>query len=288
MSMRLRILHTTTFDYDGTATASYNQARMTPRTTPEQIVLHSRLEVSPAPWTHSYLDYFGTQVTAFEVFDPHQALSVVATSTVQTNRPPASGPQVSWADLVSPEVVDAHTEYLGPGPLVAPPADLAQRAREMAGDLEAPGAVARELCDVVHREVAYLTGSTSVISRASDAWEQRAGVCQDMAHLVIGSLREVGVPARYVSGYLHPSVVPVVGEPMVGESHAWVEWWDDGWKAWDVANDVEPGDRHVVIASGRDYTDVKPLSGIYTGAGTSRMSVEVQVTCLAAAPLGGA
>jgi transglutaminase-like putative cysteine protease len=280
MTMRMKVVHTTTFEYDGTANASYNQARLTPRTTPEQIVLHTRLDVSPAPWTHSYRDYFGTEVTTFEVFDPHESLTVSATSTVQTNRPPAPGPQLSWTDLASPDVVDARTEYLLTSPMVAPTSDLADRARALAADAATPGAAARAMCDLVHQEVSYITGSTSVVSHAADAWNLRGGVCQDMAHLVIGGLRTMGIPARYVSGYLHPSSSPLIGEAVAGESHAWVQWWDDGWQAWDIANAVEPLDRHVVIAAGRDYTDVKPLSGIFTGGGTSDMTVDVQVTCL--------
>ena len=101
-----------------------------------------------------------------------------------------------------------------------------------------------------------------------------------MAHIVIGALRSIGIPTRYVSGYLHPSVDPVIGEPVSGESHAWVEWWDEGWRGFDPTNDTEPGDRHVIVATGRDYNDVKPLSGIFSGSGTSRMFVDVQVTRL--------
>jgi len=280
MTMQLKIVHTTTFEYDGLATASYNQARLTPPNNADQIVLHTRVDVSPAPWTYGYRDYFGTQVTAFEVFDPHAALTVTGQSTVQVNRSPSPGPQLSWEALRSPDVRDRRTEYLVIGELVAPPSDLAGLVAELGATADNPGSAARAVCELVHDQVTYTHGSTHVRSHAAEAWEQRAGVCQDMTHLAIGGLRSLGIPARYVSGYLHPSDEPPVGVPVSGESHAWVEWWDDGWHAWDVANAVEPSDRHVVIAAGRDYTDVKPLSGIFTGAGTSRMSVDVQVTCL--------
>ncbi|MGL5808435.1 MAG: transglutaminase-like domain-containing protein, partial [Nocardioides sp.] len=133
---------------------------------------------------------------------------------------------------------------------------------------------------LIYDEVSYITGSTSVMSEAADAWVQRAGVCQDMAHLVIGGLRVMGIPARYVSGYQHPSTEPVAGDPVAGESHAWVEWWDGAWRGWDVANAVEPLNHHVMVAAGRDYTDVRPLSGVYTGAATAEMTVEVKVTRL--------
>jgi len=280
MTMQLKIVHTTTFEYDGLATASYNQARLTPPTNADQIVFHTRVDVSPTPWTYGYRDYFGSQVTAFEVFDPHAALTVTAHSTVQTNRAAAPGAQLSWAEIDSPSVRDRLTEYLASPEVVAPTPDLGVLVSDLGASADSPGAAARAVCALIHAEVAYRRGSTSVMSHAADAWSQREGVCQDMTHLAIGGLRRLGIPARYVSGYLHPSPEPEVNVPISGESHAWVEWWDDGWHAWDVANDLEPSDRHVVIATGRDYTDVKPLSGIFTGAGTSRMAVDVQVTRL--------
>ncbi|WP_205475084.1 transglutaminase family protein [Nocardioides sp. SYSU D00038] len=281
MSMQLRVVHTTSFDYDGRAVASYNQARLTPVTTPEQIVVHNRVEVTPTPWTYDYRDYFGNQVTAFEVVDPHESMTVSASSTVHTNRPPAGAPRLGWADLGGGEVADRWTEFLALGPLVAPPEEFAQRVAALARDAATPGEAARGVCELVHGEVDYIQGATDVQTRAALAWEQRAGVCQDMVHLVIGGLRSIGVPARYVSGYFHPHAEPVVGDTVRAESHAWAEWWDDGWRAFDPTNNHDPGDRYVVVATGRDYQDVKPLSGIYSGAATSRMTVEVDVTRLA-------
>jgi len=277
--MQLRIVHTTRFEYDGKAVASYNQARLTPLTTPEQIVAHSRTEVSPAPWLLEYRDYFGNAVTAFEVLDPHEDMTVTATSTVHTSRTPAASARTSWAGLAG--VADRWTEYLVVSPTVEPPPALAAEVASIRSVAALPGQAAREVCAFVHREVEYRSGATHVHTRAADAWEQRAGVCQDMAHLAIGAIRSMGIPTRYVSGYLHPSREPVVGDTVTGESHAWVEWWDDGWHAFDPTNDIEPGDRYVVVATGRDYRDVKPLSGIYSGAGTSAMAVEVTVTRLA-------
>lgn len=279
--MQLRIVHTTGFEYDGKATASYNQARMTPQTSPEQIVVHTRLEVTPPPWTFEYRDYFGNEVTAFEVLDPHEQMTVTATSTVHTQRRPAPSPTLGWDDLRTPDVADRWTEYLAVPDLVAPPEDLRERLAAIRRDAAVPGEAARAVCDLVNAEVDYRSGATDATSTAADAWAQRGGVCQDMAHLVIGGLRSLGIPARYVSGYLHPKAEPVVGETTPGESHAWVEWWDDGWHGFDPTNDLEPGERWVVVATGRDYLDVKPLSGIFSGAGTSSMFVRVDVTLLA-------
>jgi transglutaminase-like putative cysteine protease len=281
MTMQLRIAHTTRFDYDGKAVASYNQARLTPLTTAEQIVVHQRLEVSPQPWTYEYRDYFGTAVTAFEVLDPHESMTVTATSTVHVDRPPAPPPVLAWDDLAGGGVADRWTEYLTLPDVVAPPDELAEQARRLAAEHDRPGEAAEALCRLVHAEVAYTTGSTDVHTTAATAWAQRAGVCQDMAHLAVGALRSIGIPARYVSGYVHPEVSPTVGVTARGASHAWVEWWDDGWRGFDPSHAEQPGDRYVTLAHGRDYGDVRPLSGIYSGSATSAMTVEVDLTLLA-------
>jgi len=280
VSMQLRIVHRTTFEYDGRAVASYNQARLTPLTTPGQIVSHSRVEVSPAPWSFDYRDYFGTAVTAFEVLDPHESMTVTATSTVHTDRAPGGMATVGWDQLADPDVADEYTEYLALNPVVALHPELTERVARIRAEAGLPGDAARDVCALIHREVEYRAGATDVHSRAADAWEQRAGVCQDMAHLTIGALRTLGIPARYVSGYFHPHARPQVGEAVPGESHAWVEWWDHGWHAFDPTNDSEPGDRYVVVATGRDYGDVQPLSGIFSGATTSAMTVDVMLTRL--------
>ena len=119
--MQLRIEHTSDYEYDGQAMASHNQARMAPVTTPEQIVVHHRLDVSPKPWTYTYTDYFGTTVTAFEIVDPHDAMTVGATSTVQVNRTSSPAASLDWSAYGSREVADRWTEFLVVPALVAPP-----------------------------------------------------------------------------------------------------------------------------------------------------------------------
>lgn len=278
--MQLRVVHVTGFEYAGRAAASYNQARLTPLTSGMQIVIHHRIEISPKPWIHEYADYFGTRVTAFEVAEPHASLTVTATSTVQVSRPPAGWPQLGWVDLEAPEVADRWTEYLVLPDLVAPPADFAAEARAIASAADRPAMAAREICALVHSAVEYSPGATEVETSAREAWDQRAGISQDMVHLAIGGLRSVGIPARYVSGYSHPSADPAVGETLRGHSHAWLEFWDGEWKPFDPTNASEPGDTYVAVAKGRDYTDVRPLSGIYSGAETSEMTAYVDITRL--------
>lgn len=281
MSMQLRFTHTTDFEYDGKAVTSFNQARLAPQTMPGQIVVHSRVEVSPQPWTFEYRDYFGTLVTAFEVLDPHEEMTVRAVSTVQTDRAAMPDPTAIWEQVRERDLADRWTEYLTLPELVAPTDDFAARVRRLADDAALPGTAARAICAMVEDEVEYVPGSTDVATPAAHAWQQRKGVCQDMVHLAIGGLRSVGVPARYVSGYFHPAADPVIGETVAGESHAWVEWWDDGWRAFDPTSGRGLDDRYVVVATGRDYQDVKPLSGIYSGGETTQMTVSVSVTRLA-------
>ncbi len=278
MSMQLRVVHTTEFEYDGSAVASYNQARMTPVTAPGQIVVHARLSVHPKPWTSEYRDYFGTHVIAFEVHEPHDAMSVVATSTVQVDRGPAAPPTMPWEDYDDRAIADRWTEYLTLPEVVAPAPDFAARARDEAAAAGTAGGAARAVCRAVHDEIEFLPGSTDVRTPAAESWKQRAGVCQDMVHLAIGGIRSLGIPARYVSGYVHPVVDPVIGETVAGDSRAWLEWWDDGWQAFDPSADAVPDDRYIAIAAGRDYHDVSPLSGIYSGTRTSRMTVDVSIT----------
>lgn len=279
--MQLKVVHTTRFTYEGGAATSFNEARVAPQTAAGQIVVHSRLDVHPTPWTWSYRDYWGTQVTAFEVLDPHDSLTVTATATVHTERLASPTDRLGWAELRTDAVTDRFTEMLHIRDRVRPPADLAARYAEIGVTSPDPDSAARAICSLIHDEVDYVVSSTSVEGSAADSWEARAGVCQDMAHLVIGGLRQLGIPARYVSGYLHPDADPQVGESVRGESHAWVEWWDGSWRGWDPTNDTTPSERHIMVATGRNYDDVRPLSGIFTGAGTSTMEVDLQVTRLA-------
>lgn len=281
MSAQLRIVHRTGYRYDGGATASFNEVRMVPRSTHEQQLLHSRIDITPVPWQSSYTDYWGTSVTAFEVFERHESLSVTATSTVDVQRLPDVGGGLGWAELASDRVTDRYCEFLTFSPAVDPPPDLLERTQEEARLAATPRDLADRVVDLVHREVAYVTGATSVHTRAAEAWEQRSGVCQDMAHLVIGALRGAGIPARYVSGYTLPSRFADFGVPYTGESHAWVQYWDGHWFSVDPTNNMRPGELHVEVAIGREYGDVPPLHGIFTGSKAADMFVGVEMTRLA-------
>jgi transglutaminase-like putative cysteine protease len=280
MGWRLRIKHVTGFTYAGTAHTSYNEARMTPQTLAGQTTLFSQVECHPAASTWRYWDYWGTQVTVFDLQRPHQQLKVTASSLVETvDRPPA-GESVGWAGLRDPARRDEYVEYLSPTPLTELNGELAERAAALAGDAS-PDAAARAIAEWVRDTVEYVPGSTGVLTSALEAWHLRKGVCQDIAHLTVGMLRTVGVPARYVSGYLYPHSDGAVGDTVAGQSHAWVDWWDGQWSGFDPTNGVTAGHRHVVVARGRDYSDVTPLKGIYHGAPGTGLGVTVEITRLA-------
>lgn len=274
---RFHIVHRTTFSYARTVTASYNEARMRPAELPQQHLISSRLTVTPATYQSSYVDYWGTTVTPFEVLTAHEGLVVLAESRVEVTTPrPVEA--LGWDVLTSPAVVDRMCEYLVPTSVTRPARELTALARDTLGDLP-PAQAATAILGAMREEMAYVPGVTGVHTRATEAWEARSGVCQDIAHLGVGALRAVGIPTRYVSGYLHPLTSQAEpGVPVTGESHAWVEYWVGDWIGFDPTNRIPAGDHHVIVARGREYGDVSPLRGVYAGGGRSEQQVEVRIT----------
>lgn len=278
--MRLKVVHTSAFRYDEPVVASYNEARMTPVSGPGQRVLSTRLDVQPHTWSTEFVDYWGTTVTAFEVLAPHESLVITAEHVVDVGGREAEPETVGWDVLRSDRVRDELAEHLADVPTTVVPEDVVVLAHRAAAALP-PHEAAVAACVALRDAVAYIPGVTTAHTPAAEAWEARAGVCQDLAHLAVGALHALGIPARYVSGYLHPQADAAVGETVVGESHAWVEWWVGAWTAYDPTNRTPAGDHHVVLARGRSYDDVAPLRGIYAGTGTSELAVEVRITRVA-------
>ncbi len=276
---RLRIEHETGFRYQGDVSASYTEARMLPGTTDSQFVLSASLEIEPSTGVNNYVDYFGTRVSAFDVLSPHSALTITARSLVEVRPRPMEHSGISWERLASEASRGIETvEQLSQSRRTAPHDEVAEIARSIAGRHSDPGRAAHDIVTAIGDAVEYMSGVTGVHSTAIDAWEARKGVCQDMAHIAIGALRAVGIPARYVSGYLHPRPQAEVGVAVTGESHAWVEWFDGEWTGFDPTNNIEIGDRHVLVGRGRDYNDVPPLRGVYAGPFKSSLHVGVTIT----------
>lgn len=144
-----------------------------------------------------------------------------------------------------------------------------------------PVQAAEEIATRVRSQVVYMPGATGVRTDAQEAWDQGRGVCQDMAHVTVALLHAAGLPARYVSGYLHADPAAEPGQTAVGESHAWVEYWAGSWRPCDPTSGAPVRERHVVAARGRDYGDIPPHKGIYHGAPASALTVTVEVTRLA-------
>ena len=152
------------------------------------------------------------------------------------------------------------------------------RGRSVGADTHETAQLALEW---VRSSLTYVPGVTGVHTTASEALSVGQGVCQDFTHLCLAILRGLDIPARYVSGYLHPDPDAEPGHTGRGESHAWVEYFAGEWNAIDPTSGLPVGPRHVVIARGRDYSDAAPLKGIYHGAPSTSLGVTVNITRLA-------
>ncbi|MBW0011656.1 transglutaminase family protein [Mycobacterium sp.] len=277
---RLRVVHTTGYAYQSPVTASYNEARLTPRSDTRQNVILNRVETIPATRSYRYIDYWGTAVTAFDLHAPHTDLTVTSSSVVETERPDASESEVSWNELQSEAVIDRFDELLrstAHTPVNKPVASVAKKLRKACDPAEAVVAAAKW----VRGQLEYLPGTTGVHWSGLDALNEGKGVCQDFVHLSLILLRAMGIPGLYVSGYLHPRRNAVVGDTVDGRSHAWIQAWTGAWWHYDPTNDTEINEQYVSVGAGRDYTDVPPLKGIYSGEGATDLDVIVEITRLA-------
>lgn len=277
MTWRIKIEHLTRYRYGTTAHASYNEARVTPLTTPTQMVLDSQMTVTPAVRTRRYWDYWGTAVHSFDVHQPHDQLEIRGVSVVETLPAPTPRSMLTWAELDDPTVRDDFAELLTPTTQVPDDSRLVAAAAELAAGCDPHDAVAAAV-DWVRSVLSYVPGSTGVHTSAVEAWEGGRGVCQDYAHLTLALLRAMGIPSRYCSGYLHPNADAGMGVTMAGESHAWVEWWGHDWYGIDPTIGWPVGERHVLVARGRDYADVAPVKGVYHGGPTVGLDVDVRLT----------
>ena len=277
---RLQVVHRSAFGYAGPVRSSYNEARVTPENSSRQTTLRSRVEIEPTATVHAYRDYWGSTVTAFDLHGPHTELVVQATSVVEAGPEQHLPDPLDWPELGLPDVLDRFGEMLRPTPLTAIDEPVVRGARAVVGDA-GPREAGHTVCRYVREQMEYLSGSTNVKTNAMQAWTSGKGVCQDISHVSVGLLRALGLPARYVSGYLHPKPGAGIGQAVTGESHAWVEWWDGGWYGYDPTNSTEIGNRHVTLARGRDYGDVPPFKGIFSGPKSEGHRVTVEVTRLA-------
>ncbi|AWT26279.1 Protein-glutamine gamma-glutamyltransferase [Corynebacterium provencense] len=282
MTTTLRIVHTTGYNYSDRVTDSFNEIRMTPLYTPQQLIREQSVTITPKPWSYSFIDYWGTHVTSFEIHEPHDQMIVGVTTTLDVDAVPATRTGMTLGGLR--DHADALNEYLCLSPMVAPSQDLLRRAREIANSCATVDETALAVGQLVFDEMTYETGASDVTGTAAQAWDARKGVCQDFSHIMIGALRAVGIPARYVSGYVLPKKDAGIGETVDAESHAWVQWFNggdnNGWYSFDPTNDLVPGELHVIVGTAREYSDVPPLKGMFSGQATSELFVTVRMTRL--------
>ena len=281
---RLRVEHHTRYAYTEKVSLSYHQAMLEPRDSARQRVASTNLRVEPPVLVAARrLDYFGNRVAVFEIDSGHETLDVVATSEIDMDRldPPelaASFPLEEITRRLRKPEDDAlltASEYPASSPLVPKKKELAALARPHFP----PGRPYLEgvhgLMEQIHAEFRYDPEVTSVSTPIDDVLLYKHGVCQDFAHVMIGCLRSLGGPARYVSGYL----VPLPGVVGAQASHAWVSAYCPhlGWVDFDPTNNVVPTDGHVTLAWGRDFGDVSPLRGVVYGGGEHTVHVAVEI-----------
>ena len=277
---RMRVVHSTGYAYKSPVTASFNEARLTPRSDGRQNVILNRVETVPATRSYRYVDYWGTAVTSFDLHAPHTELEVTSSSVVETDKGEKPDERVSWDELASEAVVDRFDEVLSVSHYTPASKRIARVGEKIAKEFDPFEAVVAA-ANWVHGELDYVPGTTGVHSSGLDALREGKGVCQDFAHLTLILLRSMGIPARYVSGYLHPKSKAAINDTIDGQSHAWIQAWTGGWWDYDPTNDNELNEQYVSVGVGRDYADVSPLKGIYSGEGSTDLDVVVEITRLA-------
>ncbi len=281
MSWRLRVRHSTAYEYAAVVHASYNEARISPLDTSTQFTIEHRVDVHPAANLFRYRDYWGSRVHAFDIHHEHTELVVTGTSVVETaERTPSLDASVTWDAIDSPGLTDRFFEYLTPTSFTEPDATVTALAVDLRREA-APAAAVEALGPWLRDHLEYQPGATSVSTTASEALLAGRGVCQDFAHLGLAALRAAGVPARYASGYLYPEAAGGVGDTHEGQSHAWLEAWVGDWHPVDPTSGVDVAERHVLVARGRDYADVAPLKGVYHGGPSRSLTVKVELTRVA-------
>jgi transglutaminase-like putative cysteine protease len=277
------VTHTTRYLYQTPVSHGLNELRLTPRDLPNQHVRESAIRVEPEPaFIHQRKDYYGNDVTSFEVFEKHDRLEATAESVVEV-LPFATDdiPSITWEEACDVVVAQADatsieaSEFIYNSPYIPAVPQLAEYARKTFLPGRSLFEAAKDLTHRINKDFKYLPKSTSIDVPLADVLRQRRGVCQDFAQVMIGALRSHRLAARYVSGYVRPG--PKVQGAQA--SHAWVSLFvpGSGWVSFDPTNNLVVSDSHVTLAWGRDYGDVTPVKGITLGGAGQSVEVEVYV-----------
>ena len=283
--MHFSIRFCTEYVYDQPVTDNLNALRVRPAMTTGQRCDEFTVRIEPEARVGRHSDYFGTEVLEFGIVRPHRKLTIDVRARVVTSEP-SDPPDVAWGALGTEAYAEAAGEYLLPA-LDEPPPELIER---LCADARAdtPLATVRGLCDLIPDRYEYRKGATYVGSTVAEFLQAGAGVCQDYVHLALILLRNNGIAARYVSGYLWAAPADEGDDSVEVETHAWLEALlpgEDGrgepvWVGADPTNRRLAGERHVKIGHGRYYGDVPPVRGVYQGGATSRLDASVHMTRL--------
>lgn len=285
--------HLTTYRYARPVRFARCNLRLRPREGGGQRVLDSAVVVTPVPNRNgARKEFFGQETLTLTIDQPHRVFSVEARSRVRVERPvlpdPESGPSWEAVRAAAPGLptldAQAPAHFLFPTRRVPLVPDVTDYARDSFPPGRSAYGGALALMNRIRTDFRFDAGATTVSTPLAKAFSQRAGVCQDFAHIMIAALRGLGLPAAYVSGYLRTTPPP--GRPRLrgaDASHAWVSLWcgpgltGDGWLGLDPTNGIGVRDDHIELAYGRDYGDVAPIDGIVSAPGGQKLKVEVDV-----------
>lgn len=281
--MKYQIEHTNTFCYDAPVDQSLNDIRLKPLTDECQRLLYYRTDIEPSSITREHTDHWGNSVETFFLAEKHDTLVVKTTSVVSIQRSPFIY-QLAYTDEMrnifeSGFFRSHYLHYLNETFYTQIPVSMYQSILTELNDNDNPISFSINLMSYINRYYRYDTSATTVNSTAREVVNLRAGVCQDFTHVMLGVLRHKGIPARYISGYLHvPEDSGLIGDLA---SHAWVEVMIPGigWVGLDPTNNMEALQQHIRVGKGRDYDDISPLKGVYRG-GTSTLDVKVSVSVI--------
>lgn len=266
--MRFEITHVTSFEYSAPIAETVMEMRLRPLDGAGQRCVDFHLEVEPRVRLRSYRDGYGNQVHYFNLLRLHPRLRVTSRASVETGLP-------VHRDGRPDALVLDFLRFRPPAGDVPGVRKLAAAHLPAGPEPAAVEAALDGLALAISRDFLYDPAVTNVYSSVEEVLALRAGVCQDFAHLFIAAARALGVPARYVSGYIY---VPGEGGLTEGASHAWAEAWvsGKGWLGYDATHPIRAGANHVRVAVGRDYRDAAPTRGVYVGSATGTMDVSVR------------
>lgn len=289
--MKYKIKHTTHYRYTSQVSMCFNEARLTPLNNAHQTCTRNQFTINPVPEsTHNRVDYYGNQVTSFDILTPHRELIVTVYSEVQVTDHAQNGlfyRDHTWEfvrdKLAGENKGDALElrEYTLMSPLIPETAGIREYAEQSFPANRPLIDAVTDLNQRIFTDFKYQPESTTISTPLDDVLKNRRGVCQDFAHLAIACLRSLGLPAAYISGYLE-TLPPPGEEKLEGSdaSHAWIAVHipDCGWMQFDPTNNMVVGEQHIMLGFGRDFADVSPLKGVIYGGDAHDLSVSVDVT----------